>query len=107
MDGDRSIASPGLVAWRTRHLVALLLGSGLLLVGLTLVAIQADPNAVDLSAPRWIQQITNPAFAALMFWVSWIGYTPQNLILPLILAATFAVRRLWVEALWVLGSQFA
>ena len=101
------MASPGLVAWRTRHLVALMLVSGLILVGLTLVASQADPNAIDLGATRWIQQIKNPAFAALMYWVSWFGYAPQNLIMPLVLAAPFAVRRLWTEALWVLGSQFA
>jgi undecaprenyl-diphosphatase len=40
-----------------------------------------------------------------MYWVSWFGYTPQNLIMPAVLAAPFAVRRLWVEAVWVLGSQ--
>jgi membrane-associated phospholipid phosphatase len=96
-----------LIAWRTRHLVALMLISGLVLVGLTLVASQADPNAVDLGATRWIQQFKNPAFAALMYWVSWFGYAPQNLIMPLVVAAPFAVRRLWAEALWVLGSQFA
>jgi len=96
-----------LVAWRTRHLVALMLVTGLILVGLTLIASQADPNAIDLGATRWIQQIKNPVFAALMYWVSWFGYSPQNLVMPLVLAAPFAVRRLWTEALWVLGSQFA
>ena len=104
---DRSLASPGVVAWRTRHLVALMLLAGLVLVVLTLVASQADPNAVDLGATRWIQQINNPAFAALMYWVSWLGYSPQNLVMPLVLAAPFAVRRLFTEALWVLGSQIA
>src|SRR5712664_3890169 len=83
-----------------------MLGAGVVLVGLTLVA-QADPNAVDLGATRWVQQFNNAAFAALMYWVSWFGYAPQNLIMPLVLAAPFAVRRLWTEALWVLGSQFS
>ena len=107
MENDRSLASPGVVAWRTRHLVALMLVAGLILVGLTLVASQADPNAIDLGATRWIQQIKNPAFAALMYWVSWFGYSPQNLVMPLVLAAPFAARRLFMEAVWVLGSQFA
>lgn len=106
-ENDRSLASPGVVAWRTRHLVGVMLGAGVVLVGLTLVASQADPNAVDLGATRWVQQFNNAAFAALMYWVSWFGYAPQNLIMPLMLAAPFAIRRLYVEAAWVLGSQAA
>jgi undecaprenyl-diphosphatase len=102
---DRPTTSPSVVAWRTRHLVACLLVAGLVLVGLTFVAIQADPNAIDLGATRWIQQFDNPAFAALMVGVSWFGFAPQNLVLPLVVAAPFAWRRWWVEALWVLGSQ--
>jgi hypothetical protein len=39
--------------------------------------------------------------------VSWFGFAPQNLVMPVVLAAPFAVRRLWVEALLVLGSQSA
>src|SRR5438876_1160543 len=84
-ESDRSLASPGVVAWRTRHLVATMLGAGVVLVVLTLVASQADPTAVDLGATRWIQQVKNPAFAALLYWVSWFGYAPQNLIMPLVL----------------------
>ena len=42
---DPSLASPGAVAWRTRHLVGFLLVSGLALVGLTLMASQTDPTA--------------------------------------------------------------
>jgi undecaprenyl-diphosphatase len=42
-----------------------------------------------------------------MYWVSWFGYSPQNLIMPVILAGPFAIRRLYVEAVWVLGSQAA
>ena len=40
-ENDRSLASPGVVAWRTRHLVGVMLGAGVGLVGLTLVASQA------------------------------------------------------------------
>ena len=39
--------------------------------------------------------------------VSWFGYSPQNLIMPLVLAAPFALRGLAIEAVWVGGSQAA
>jgi hypothetical protein len=77
----------------------------LVLVGLTLVDSQTDPNAHDLAATRWIQQLRDRRFVALMYRVSWFGYSPQNFILPLALATPFALRCLWVEALWVLASQ--
>jgi membrane-associated phospholipid phosphatase len=104
---EPSLTSPTVVAWRTRHLVGIMLVAGLVLVALTLVASQANPNAIDLGATRWLQQFRHPAFAALMYWVSWFGYPPQSWILPLVVAAPFALRRLWVEALWILGSQFS
>jgi membrane-associated phospholipid phosphatase len=104
-ESDPSLTTPATSAWRTRHLVGIMLVALLVLVGLTLVASQSDPDALDLGATRWIQQLRDPWFAALMYWVSWFGYPPQNLILPLVVAAPFAVRRLWVEALWVIGSQ--
>jgi membrane-associated phospholipid phosphatase len=104
---EREIASPGVVAWRTRHLVATLLVAGLILVGLALVASQANPDAVDVGVTRWIQQIQDPAFAGLMYWVSWFGFAPQSIIMPLVVAAPFAARRLWAEALWILGTQVA
>jgi undecaprenyl-diphosphatase len=102
---EPSLTSPAVIAWRTRHLVGIMLVAGLVLAGLTLVASQANPNAIDLGATLWLQQFRDPAFAALMYWVSWFGYPPQNWILPLVLAMPFVVRRLWVEALWILGSQ--
>lgn len=104
---DPSVASPEVVVWRTRRLVAVMLLAGLVLVGLTLVASQANPNAIDIGATLWIQQFKNPAFAALMYWVSWFGFAPQSWAMPLVVAAPFALRGLWVEAVWVLGSQAA
>src|SRR5579859_170268 len=104
---DTPVASPPVVAWRTRHLVAIMLVAGLILVGLTLVASQANPNAIDLGATHWIQQFRDPAFAAVMYWVSWFGWPPQSSVMPLVVAAPFAVRRLWHESVWVIGTQLA
>jgi hypothetical protein len=63
---DPQVASPGVVAWRTRQLVGVVLAAGLVLAGLTLVASQANPDAVDLAATRWLQQFDSPVFAAFM-----------------------------------------
>jgi membrane-associated phospholipid phosphatase len=102
---EPTLTTPVVSAWRTRHLVGIMLVALLLLVGLTLVASQTDPNALDLGATRSIQQVRDPTFAALMYWISWFGYSPQNLVMPLALATPFVIRRLWVEAVWVLASQ--
>jgi undecaprenyl-diphosphatase len=104
---DAPVSPPGVVVWRTRQLLAAVVGAAIVLAGLTLVAAQANPNAIDLGATHWIQQFDHPAFAALMVLVSWFGFAPQGWLMPLVLAAPFAVRRLWLEALWVLGSQVA
>ena len=104
---DAAVSPPAVVVWRTRHLLAFVFGAAVLLVGLTLVASEANPNAVDLTATHWIQQFDNPAFAAFMVLVSWFGFAPQGWVMPLVIAAPFAARRLWLEALWVLASQLA
>ena len=98
-DAELTVAAPRLVAWRTRQLLAFLLIVGLVLIGLTVVASQANPNGIDVGATRYLQQVQNPAFAALMFWVSWPGFAPQTWVMPFLVAAPFAMRRLWVEAL--------
>jgi membrane-associated phospholipid phosphatase len=105
MDAEPTVASPGVVAWRARRVVAFLLVLSIGLVGLTIVARQADPNAIDLGATRWIQQFQNPAFATLMTWVSWAGFAPQAWVMPVFVAAPFAARGLWIEALWILATQ--
>jgi hypothetical protein len=102
---EPSLTNPVVSAWGTRRLVGMMVLALLVLVGLTLVDSQTDPNALDLAATRWIQQLRDRRFVALMYWVSWFGYSPQNFILPLALATPFALRCLWVEALWVLASQ--
>jgi membrane-associated phospholipid phosphatase len=98
-------ASGFLIRWRARHVVGTLLVAGLALAGLTVIAIQADPGALDLGATRWLQQFQNPAFAALMTAASWFGFAPQNRLLAVVLALPFAARRMWLEAAWIVGSQ--
>ena len=104
---QQPIASPTVVAWRTRHLVGIMLAAGLLLLGLTFLARQSGPNAVDLTATLWLQSFKAPWFATLMYVVSWFGFAPESWVLPLVVAAPFALRGMWVEALWLLGSQAA
>jgi membrane-associated phospholipid phosphatase len=106
-ESKEPIASPTVVAWRTRHLVGIMLAAGLLLLGLTVLAEQGGPNAVDLTATLWLQQFHAPWFATLMYGVSWFGFAPESWVLPVVIAAPFAVRGLWVEALFVLGTQVA
>jgi undecaprenyl-diphosphatase len=81
--------------------------AGLVLIGLTVVASQAAPNVIDLGVTRWLQQIQDPLFAMLMRWVSWPGFAPQTWVMPLVVAAPFALYRLWPEVLWVLSTQVA
>jgi undecaprenyl-diphosphatase len=87
--------------------VGSVLAAAVVLVVLTLIASEADPNGVDLTATRALQRIDNPIFATFMYVVSWFGFAQQSRILPLVLAGMFAARHLWVEALWILGSQAA
>jgi membrane-associated phospholipid phosphatase len=101
------IASPGVVAWRTRRLVGIMLSAGVVLLGLTFLAEQSGPNAVDLTATLWLQNIKAPWFATLMYVVSWFGFAPESWVLPFVVAAPFLARGMWVEALWVLGTQAA
>ena len=91
------VASPAVVAWRTRHLVGIMLAAGALLLGLTVLAMQSGPNAVDLGATLWIQTFKAPWFAALMYFVSWFGFAPESWIMPIVVATPFALRGLWLE----------
>ncbi|MDQ6669841.1 MAG: phosphatase PAP2 family protein [Chloroflexota bacterium] len=101
------IASPRVVAWRTRRLVAIMLAAGLVLLGLTLLAEQSGPTAVDLTATLWLQSFTATWFASLMYVVSWPGFPPQSWVIPVVVAVPFVVRSMWMEAVWLLGTQVA
>jgi membrane-associated phospholipid phosphatase len=98
-------ASPTVVAWRTRHLVGIMLATGIVLLGLTFLAEQSGPDAFDVTATLWLQQFRAPWFATVMYEVSWFGFAPESWVLPFVVAAPFAIRGMWVEALWLLGTQ--
>ena len=98
------VASPAVVAWRTRHLVGIMLAAGLVLLGLTWLAEQSGPNAVDLTATLWLQfqsaLVRNVDVRGELVPVrpeSWVRLSsPRRL-----------RRGLWLEALWLLGTQVA
>src|SRR3982074_1358516 len=79
------------VEWRTRQAVSILIVAGVVLAGLTFVASQAGPNAIDLDATLWLQRVNLPGFDALMYAVSWPGFAPQAWVMPVVVAAVFAV----------------
>jgi membrane-associated phospholipid phosphatase len=99
------LASTRLAIWRTRHLLGMMLICCLVFVALAIVAGEADPNTIDLSATRWLQQAAPRWFGVLMNWVSWFGYSPQNVIMPVVVAGAVFLRGLHWEAVWVLGTQ--
>jgi membrane-associated phospholipid phosphatase len=93
------------VEWRTRQVVSILIVAGCVLAGLTLVASQTGPNAIDLDATLWLQRVNLPGFDTLMYVVSWFGFAPQAWVMPLVVAGVFALRGLRMEGLWILGTQ--
>src|SRR5512142_64188 len=54
---------------------------------LTLLAKSTPFFPLDLQITRGIQTITNPVFAQLMNWISWPGFTPQTLVIPVVIVA--------------------
>ena len=76
--------------------------AALILIGLTVVASQSGPDRVDIQATLWLQLIKFSWFATLMYLVSWPGYAPQSLLLPVLVAAVFLLLRFRIDALWVL-----
>ena len=42
---------------------------------------------IDLAISRALQSITNPIFAGLMDAISWAGFSPQSLLIPLVIVA--------------------
>ncbi|MGI9149732.1 MAG: phosphatase PAP2 family protein [Chloroflexota bacterium] len=84
-----------------------MLAAGMALVGVAFLAEQSDTTAVELTATLWLQRFTAPWFATFMYMVSWPGYQPQSWVLPVVVAVPFAVRGMWIEALWLVATQIA
>ena len=59
------------------------LSVGIMLVAfgiLTFLVVAVPVFSIDLSISHGLQSITNPVFAGLMTFISWIGYSPQSFI---------------------------
>ncbi len=54
---------------------------------LTFLAKSTPFFPLDLQITRGIQTITNPAFAQFMSLLSWPGFTPQTLVIPVVIVA--------------------
>ncbi len=73
-----------------------LIAAGSALAFLTFLVKTTPFFGVDLSITLGIQTINNPVFAGLMSFISWPGFPPQAIIIPLV----------GVAALWVLGLHW-
>ena len=58
----------------------------------------------DLKSYHELQEEANPLFNILMQWVSYLGETAISMSLTAIIVATFASRRQWLEAIFMLAT---
>lgn len=58
----------------------------------------------DLKSYHELQEEANPLFNILMQWVSYLGETAISMALTAIIVATFASRRQWLEAIFMLAT---
>ena len=58
----------------------------------------------DLKSYHELQEEANPLFNILMQWVSYLGETAISMSLTAIIVATFASRRQWLEAIFMLTT---
>ncbi len=77
---------------RTRRYRAVLFQGSMIAISsafalLTALAKSTPFFPLDLQITRGIQTITNPAFAQLMNLLSWPGFTPQTLVIPVVIVA--------------------
>ncbi|HEY3475046.1 MAG TPA: phosphatase PAP2 family protein [Anaerolineales bacterium] len=62
--------------------------------------------SLDLQITRGLQQINSPLFAVVMEWISWPGFLPQNIIIPVVLAGLLYSFGLRWEAVTALVAAF-
>jgi undecaprenyl-diphosphatase len=58
---------------------------------LTFLIVTVPAFSIDLTITRWLQSITNPGFAGLMTYISWVGYGPQSFIISAIIVVLLCV----------------
>ena len=78
---EENTSSPGA---RRRKALRFQLSIGIMLVAfgiLTFLIVTVPAFSIDLSITHGLQSITNPVFAGLMTFISWVGYSPQSFIL--------------------------
>jgi undecaprenyl-diphosphatase len=62
--------------------------------------------SLDLRITSGLQQIRSPLFAAVMEWISWPGFLPQNIIIPVVVAGLLYYSGLRWEAVTALVAAF-
>lgn len=84
----------------SRHRRSFIRGRALVSLGVILLVIFAlvtglvlflDPLVLDVPITRELQEIDFPPFNALMLGVSWLGFSPQNFIWPMLVVLVVAV----------------
>jgi membrane-associated phospholipid phosphatase len=53
---------------------------------LTLIVSSTPLLALDVQITRSLQTLSSPSFAAVMDWISWVGFQPQSYIVPAVVA---------------------
>jgi len=72
--------------WRKAHQFQAIVGILLVAFGiLTFLIVTVPALSIDVSITHGLQSITNPVFAGLMTFISWIGYSPQSFIISAVI----------------------
>ena len=85
--------------------VALFLAIGAFAV-LTFMVSSTPLFSLDLQITGGLQEINSPLFAAVMEWISWPGFLPQSVIIPLVVAGLLYYLGLRWEAVTALAAVF-
>jgi membrane-associated phospholipid phosphatase len=102
--GTELTTTPARARRRAAFLLAPTIAAALVLALLTIVARQAAPMAVDVTVTLWLQSWREPWLTPLMYAISWPGFGPQAVLLPLLVALPLVWLGLRREALWTFGT---
>lgn len=73
---------------------------------LTLIVSSSPLLALDIQITRALQSVSSPFFAATMCWVSWAGFMPQSIVIPVLVAPVLFRLGLRWEAVTALVAAF-